>query len=116
MAFVRKRTTKSGRVITALIESYRDENGRPRQRTLANLYGADDALAALAKLAAQRERLRDEKKKLAPEVKAAAEFYATVTQNALSGHKYGAVQRRAGPKGVAQPIAIEVRWAGGARS
>jgi hypothetical protein len=48
--FVRKRTTKAGSVSTALVEAYRDHNGRPRHRILANLHGEPDALSAIAKL------------------------------------------------------------------
>ena len=48
MAYVRKRTTKAGSVSTTLVESYRDETGRPRQRVLANLHGEPDTLRALA--------------------------------------------------------------------
>jgi hypothetical protein len=46
---VRKRTTKAGTVSTALVESYRDDQGRPRQRLIANLHGEPDPLRALAK-------------------------------------------------------------------
>ena len=55
MAFVRTRGTT-----TALFEAYRDEEGRPRQRLLANLHGESDTLNALAKLAARRKALRTE--------------------------------------------------------
>ena len=51
MAFVRKRVTKTGTVSSALVEAYRDE-GRPRQRVLVNLHGAETTLEAMAKLAA----------------------------------------------------------------
>jgi hypothetical protein len=64
MAHVRTRATKAGLVSTALVESYRNENGEPRQRLLANLHGEPDTLSALAKLAARREELRKEKDKL----------------------------------------------------
>ncbi len=74
MAFVKKRTTKSGSITTTLVESFRDEKGRPRQRVLANLHGMPDILSALAKLAAQRERLRKEKESLAENVGHAEEF------------------------------------------
>jgi hypothetical protein len=50
MAYVRQRTTKTGAVSTALVESYRDAQGRPRQRLLANLHGEPDTLRALARL------------------------------------------------------------------
>ena len=38
MAYVRRRWTKADNVSTTLVESYRDEAGRPRQHILANLY------------------------------------------------------------------------------
>ena len=69
MAFVRKRETKTGAVSTTLVEGYRDDGGRPRQRVLANLHGAETTLEALARLAAQRQELRKERAELAPEVK-----------------------------------------------
>src|SRR5262249_10915318 len=47
MAFVRKRITKAGSVSTTLVEAYRDDQGRPRQRVLANLHGESDTLCAL---------------------------------------------------------------------
>lgn len=94
MAFIRSRTTKAGAVSTALVEAYRDEHRRPRQRVLANMHGAPDVLGALAKLAAQRERLRKEKTKYAPDIEQARTFYETVTTNALIGHRYGAGERK----------------------
>ena len=57
MAFVRRRTTANGTLVTTLMESYRDAEGRPRQRTLANLHGAESADQALARLDAVRTRL-----------------------------------------------------------
>ncbi len=94
MPFVRRRTTKAGSVSTTLVEAYRDENGRPRQRILANLHGADTLLEALAKLSAQRERLRKEKAELEPELESAARFYETFTTAVLSGRKYSAAERK----------------------
>jgi hypothetical protein len=35
MAYIKTRTTKAGSISTALVEAYRDEKGRPRQRLLA---------------------------------------------------------------------------------
>jgi hypothetical protein len=58
MPYVRTRTTKAGATSTTLVEAYRDEKGRPRQRVLANLHGEPDALSALVKLAYQREELQ----------------------------------------------------------
>ena len=57
MAFVRRRTTSGGTLVTTLMESYRDAQGRPRQRTLANLHGAESADQALARLTAVGVRL-----------------------------------------------------------
>ena len=94
MTYVRQRTTNAGAVSTALVEAYRDEQGRPRQRLLANLYGEPDALRALAKLAAQRDILRKEKDRLAPEVMKANQVYETITQNVLLGHQYNAAERK----------------------
>ena len=59
MAFVRRRTTSGGTLVTTLMESFRDEQGRPRQRTLANLHGADSPDEALARLAAVMARLEE---------------------------------------------------------
>jgi hypothetical protein len=62
MPHVRRRTTKAGSVSTALVESYRDESGQPRQRLLANLYGEPDTVSALAKLQYRLEALQTERK------------------------------------------------------
>ena len=94
MAYVRKRTSRSGSVSTALVESYRDDQGRPRQRILANLHGEPNTLRALAKLAAQRELLRKERDSLAAQVPDANRFYETVTSNALHGRQYSNAERR----------------------
>ena len=94
MAFVRKRTTKAGNICTSLVESYRDTDGRPRQRVLVNLCGATTLVDALAKLAAQRELLQKEKAWLKPELEAAEIFYRTVTTAALQGRRYSAEKRK----------------------
>jgi hypothetical protein len=91
VAYVRRRTTKSGTLSTALVESYRDANGKPRQRLLANLHGAEDTLQALARFAVQRDRLRKERAKLEPELPHAEKFYEVVMVNLGTGHRY---QRR----------------------
>jgi chromosome segregation ATPase len=93
MAYVRARTTRAGTISTALIEAYRDKQGRPRQRVL-NLRGESDPLKALAKLAAQREALRKETKALVAEAEAANRFYEVVTQSVLHGVQYSAEQRK----------------------
>ena len=59
-----------------------------------NLYGEPDVLRALAKLAAQRDILRKEKDRLAPEVMKANQAYETITQNVLLGHRYNAAERK----------------------
>src|SRR2546423_1576536 len=61
MTYIRRRNTKAGSVSTALVESYRDEKGRPRQRLLANLHGESDTVSALAKLEFHRDALRNER-------------------------------------------------------
>ena len=94
MAFVRRRTTKAGTVSTTLVESYRNEQGEPRQRVVANLHGADTPLEALAKLAAQREQLREERAALEPDVEGAARFYESITAASLGGHKFAPDERR----------------------
>ncbi len=94
MAFVRKRETKTGAISTALVEAYRDKDGRPRQRVLANLHGAETALDALARLAAQRQELRKERAELAPEVKSAEEVYKIVMTSTVAGHKYSKDERK----------------------
>ena len=58
MAYIRRRTSKNGSVSTTLIEAYRDDQGRPRQRVLAKLHGESTSLDALAKLTVQIEELR----------------------------------------------------------
>jgi chromosome segregation ATPase len=93
MTYVRRRTTRAGTVSTALVESYRDPQGRPRQRLLANLHGEPDTLRALAKLAAQRDALRKERESLAAEAVHANKFYEIVTQNTLYGHQYSDDER-----------------------
>jgi len=76
MAYVRQRTSKSGSVSTTLIEAYRDNSGRPRQSILANLHGEPDTLHALAKLAAMRGALRQERDWLAQQVTDANQWLA----------------------------------------
>jgi hypothetical protein len=98
MAFVRTRKKPHGpdeygdTISTTLLEAYR-ENGRVRQRILANLHGEPDTLSALAKLAAMRADLREERKALAENREHANEFYRIVTQTALQGGQYSAVDR-----------------------
>jgi hypothetical protein len=89
MAFVRTRGTA-----TALIEAYRDERGRPRQRLLANLHGEPDTLSALAKLAVRRDGLRKERDTLTADAVDANKFYEIVTLNSLQGKQYSATERK----------------------
>jgi hypothetical protein len=89
MAFVRTRGTTA-----TLIEAYRDENGRPRQRLLANLHGEPDTLSALAKLAARRKALRTELDALRQEEINANQFYSMFTGKVLAGHQYSAAKRK----------------------
>jgi hypothetical protein len=67
MAYVRSRTTKTGTLSTALVEAYRDKQGQPRQRLLANLHGEPTALKALAKLIVRKDVLCAELDELAEE-------------------------------------------------
>ena len=85
---------RGGSVSTALVESYRDQNGRPRQRVLANLHGEPDLLSALAKLAAQRDDLQKEKAALTAEAVDADKFYEAVTLSSLQGKHYDASERK----------------------
>jgi hypothetical protein len=94
MAYVKIRKSTSGAISTALVEAYRDEKGRPRQRILANLHGEPDALSALAKLAARRDALRKEQEKLAVDSVHANQFYEIVTTKTLHGHQYDAAERK----------------------
>jgi hypothetical protein len=89
MVFVRMRGTTTG-----LIEAYRDENGRPRQRLLANLHGEPDTLNALAKLAARRKALRTELDALRQDEVGADQFYAVFTGKVLAGHQCSAAERK----------------------
>jgi hypothetical protein len=94
MAYVKTRKTGSGAISTTLVAAYRDKNGRPRQRVLANLHGEPDALSALAKLAARRDALRKEKEELPVQAVDANKFYEIVTVNTLQGHQYSAAERK----------------------
>lgn len=83
MAFVRRRTTPSGTLVTTLMESFRDQQGRPRQRTLANLHGAESADEAVARLAAVMARLEE----LCRAVEAEAEAVARATTPLAGGRE-----------------------------
>lgn len=49
MAFVRKRVTRAGAVTTTLMETYR-EGGTVKQRTIANMHGAETVEGALREI------------------------------------------------------------------
>jgi hypothetical protein len=102
MTYVRTRKTKADTVSTALIEAYRDDRGRPRQRVLANLHGEPDTLSALAKLAAMRDDLRKELTSLVEAKPGFDEVYEVVTTRTLQGHVYSASDRREIDKGLRQ--------------
>lgn len=86
MAYVRKRTTKTGRISTTLIEAYRDEHGRPRQRVLANLYGEPDTLRALAKLVLKRDVLLEQREEEHAEPSKSGAGFVLITERALTQH------------------------------
>jgi hypothetical protein len=111
MAYVRQRSTKAAAVSTALVESYRDANGRPRQRLLANLHGQPDTLKALAMLAAQRDALRKERDRLALEADQARPFFEAITQNTLHGHQYTPAERAEIDVGLALRDRLLMRFA-----
>jgi hypothetical protein len=89
MAFVRTRGTT-----TTLVEAYRDTNGRPRQRLLANLHGEPDTLSALAKLAARREALQTELAVLRQEESDINPAYRMFTAGVVAGRQYSAAERK----------------------
>ena len=87
MAFVRKRETPAGNLSTTLVEPYRDARGKPRQRVLANLFGCETPLDALAKLAGQRHRLRQEREQITAMLKEASEWAAAAVNIAADPAK-----------------------------
>jgi hypothetical protein len=92
MAYVRKRTTKAGSVSTTLVESYRDESGRPRQRVLANLHGEPDLLRALAKLAVMHDVLSKQLEEEQAESSKEGAGFVLVTERALTEYNHRIVQ------------------------
>jgi len=86
MAYARKRTTKAGSVSTALVEAYRDNSGRPRQRVLANLHGEPDTLRALAKLAVNHDLLLEQRSGEHAEPSSRGAGFVLVTERALTEH------------------------------
>jgi hypothetical protein len=94
MAYVRRRTSKNGIASTTLVEAYRNDQGRPRHRVLANLHGEPDLLSAVANLAVRRDALRKELKSALADKPHADLFYETLTTKALQGHHYSDAERR----------------------
>jgi hypothetical protein len=86
MAYVRTRTTRTGAVSATLVEAYRNENGLPRQRTLANLHGEPDTLRALAKLAALHDILLSEEQNEGAEPAKEGAGFVMITDRALTKH------------------------------
>jgi hypothetical protein len=89
MAFVRTRGTT-----TTLVEAYRDTNGRPRQRLLANLHGEPDTLSARAKLAVRRKALQTELAALRQDEVDTDPYYRAFTEGVLAGRQYSAAERK----------------------
>jgi hypothetical protein len=92
MAFVVRRTTKAGSLSTALVESYRDEQGRPRHRLLANLHGEPDPLRALAKLVVMHDALSEQRWEEHAEPSGSGAGFVLVTERALTKHNHRIVQ------------------------
>ena len=93
MAFIRKRTTRRGVISTALVESYR-QDGKIRHRLIANLHGAESLVAALGRLAAEREAVRKERAELEPSIPHAEEFYQVITTAVRNGHVWSPDERK----------------------
>jgi hypothetical protein len=91
MAYVRTRTTKAGIMSTTLIEAYRDENGLPRQRVLANLHGETNTLRALAKLAVMHDMLSRERNQGAEPAQEGPGF-VLITSRASAKHDHHIAQ------------------------
>ena len=72
-------------VSTALVKSCR-QDGKIRQRLIANLHGAESLVAALGRLAAEMEALRKERAKLEPSIPHAEEFYQVITTAVQNRH------------------------------
>jgi hypothetical protein len=91
MAYVRTRTTKAGMLSTTLLEAYRDENGLPRQRVLANLHGEPSTLGALAKLAVTHDALSRERNEGAEPAQEGPGF-VLIASRALTKHNHRIAQ------------------------
>jgi hypothetical protein len=88
MAYVRKRTTKAGSVSTTLVESCRDETGRPRQRILANLHGEPDLARALAKLVTMHGLLLEQREEEHAEPDKRGAGFVLVPERALTRYNH----------------------------
>ena len=66
------------------MESYRDEQGRPCQRLIANLHGEPTPLKALAKLAALRHVLLEQREEEHAEPSNRGAGFVLVTERALT--------------------------------
>jgi len=93
MAFIRKRTTRRGVISTALVESYR-QDGKIRHRLIANLHGAESLVAAVGRLAAEREAVRKERAELESSIPHAEEFYQVITTAVRNGHVWSPDDRK----------------------
>lgn len=92
MAFIRTRKTRTGVISTALVESYR-RDGKSRHRIIANLHGAESLTVALGRLAAKRDRFREERQRLEPSIKDATKFYEVFTTATMDGRAWTAEER-----------------------
>ena len=92
-------------VSTTLVESYRDEAGRPRQRILANLHGEPDTLRAQAKLAVMHNSLLRSREEEPAEPSKEGAGFVMVTNRALTeyDHRIAQIDR--------QLAVIEREWA-----
>jgi hypothetical protein len=84
--------TKAGTVSTTLVEAYRDQRGRPRQRILANLHGESDPLRALAKLAVTHDSLSEQREKDHAEPSNQGAGFVLVSGRALTEYNHRIVQ------------------------
>ena len=80
-------------VSTALVESYW-QDGKLRHRLIANLHGAENLVAALGRLAAEREAVRKERAELELSIPHAEEFYQVITTAVRNGHVWSPDERK----------------------
>jgi hypothetical protein len=79
-------------VSTTLVESYRDDTGRPRQRVLTNLHGEPDTLRALAKLAVMHESLSKEREEGLTDTGEKGAGFVLVPDRALTEYNHRVAQ------------------------